>query len=313
MASYIYELYKQFNYRLHFIEKMMAPQRTLNNELPHRPIFIIGPPRSGSTLLYQTLIQAFNIGYLSNLHCYLFGVPALVEKLRPLDSRSLPNSFSSRHGNTPGLTGPSECAEFWYRFFPRSPQYVAPDFGDANFREAFRTAVKAFIQKTAKPVLFKNLHCSQRLQPIHRALPEALFIVIKRNITDNAHSLLEMRKKIKGDYSAWWSVEPYSIDSLRPLPPEKQVVGQINSIYEVIERDKEAIGPEHFLELNYESFTQDVFQTIDTIANFFGKFNIDLELRKNTLPVSFKRRSEVRIDPELYRKLEQTISNQSTD
>ena len=32
------------------------------------PIFIIGPPRSGSTLLYQVLTSYFDLSYFKNLH-----------------------------------------------------------------------------------------------------------------------------------------------------------------------------------------------------------------------------------------------------
>ena len=41
------------------------------------PIFIIGAPRSGSTLLLQAIIEVFDLGYISNCHCNWYGAPAL--------------------------------------------------------------------------------------------------------------------------------------------------------------------------------------------------------------------------------------------
>src|SRR5690625_5302003 len=68
--------------------------------LPHVPIFIIGAPRSGSTLLFQALTDAFDVGYLTNRHCQYFGSPRLCEQLfRPLKNKRN-SSFSSHHGST---------------------------------------------------------------------------------------------------------------------------------------------------------------------------------------------------------------------
>jgi len=41
--------------------------------LRYPPLFIIGPPRTGSTLLYQLVVQRFDVGYLANRHCRLYG------------------------------------------------------------------------------------------------------------------------------------------------------------------------------------------------------------------------------------------------
>ena len=46
-----------------------------------RPIFIIGPPRSGSTLLYQVLIHRYYFCYLQNrMEKHRFSIPIYVAK-----------------------------------------------------------------------------------------------------------------------------------------------------------------------------------------------------------------------------------------
>ena len=40
-----------------------------NKPLKHQPVFIIGAPRTGSTILYQTLTNELDILYINNLTC----------------------------------------------------------------------------------------------------------------------------------------------------------------------------------------------------------------------------------------------------
>lgn len=92
--------------------------------LPHPPIFFVGAPRSGSTLMIQVITDTFDLGYISNRHCQWYGAPALAERLfRPL--RDKPGSdYRSEQGATKGEYAPAECGQWWYRFFRQSPPYV---------------------------------------------------------------------------------------------------------------------------------------------------------------------------------------------
>jgi hypothetical protein len=83
------------------LRKAVAAEVPLN----HPPVFIVGAPRSGSTLLYQLIVVRFDVGYLSNLHCRLYGAPSLVERMagRRLEP---PAVFSSDHGRTDWLAAP---------------------------------------------------------------------------------------------------------------------------------------------------------------------------------------------------------------
>jgi hypothetical protein len=114
--------------------------------LAHRPIFVLGAPRSGSTIVVQVITDALDIGYISNRHCSWFGAPALAERLfRPLGNR--PDSdYRSSYGVAFGPHAPAECGEWWYRFFRRQPPYVTLDEVDPARMEAFRFSVAALTQ-----------------------------------------------------------------------------------------------------------------------------------------------------------------------
>jgi hypothetical protein len=256
--------------------------------LEHPPLFIIGAPRSGSTLLYQVLVQSFDVAYLSNLHCRVYGAPALVERLTHRRIAP-PVSYESAFGGTRGARAPSECGEYWYRFFRRFPQYVPLQDAERSKLRRLRASVRALGRAGGRPIAFKNLLCSLRLAPIGAALPEALFIVVRRNLVDNATSLLAARRQIHGDYSRWWSAEPPEIERLRELPAHEQVVEQVRTIEALIDRDRERLGGDRFLEVRYEELCDDPRATMASIHEFAGRRGVSLKQR-GVVPQRFERR-----------------------
>ena len=268
--------------------------------LPAAPVFVVGAPRSGSTLLYQLMVEGWDVGYLSNLHCAFLGAPHLVE--RTAGRRRPPTGFASHHGRTRGSAGPSECGDYWYRFFPRRPQYVPLEAADPERMRRLRGSVRALAARAGRPLVFKNLVNSLRVAPLGTALPEALFVVIHRDLVANAASLLAGRFQRSGDYGRWWSAEPPEIDRLRALPPHEQVVEQIRAIDALIHADAERLGPERFHDVAYESLCADPRGTLAGIHDFAAAHGVELRPRAE-VPESFDPRGAPRIDPELYAEL----------
>jgi len=269
----------------------------VDDALPESPIFIIGAPRSGSTLLYQVLVEAFDVGYLSNLHCRFYGGPWLVERWIFPRLAHPAADYTSDHGRIQGRTAPSECGEFWYRFFPRDPQAVT-SIPTAK-QQALRRAIYRLVSAAQRPFLFKNLMNSLRLPPLARALPEARFIVIYRHPLANARSLLQARKRAYGDYRPWWSARPANVDELAQLPPHQQVVEQIIAIYQGIDAARPVIGSHRFLDVQYERFCQDVPGSLQDISRFFAEQDVSLAPRGAEIPASFPIATGGELEPAL--------------
>jgi hypothetical protein len=272
--------------------------------LSHPPLLVVGAPRSGSTLLYQALVQAFDVGYLSNRHCRLYGGPSLVERVWHPEP---PVGFTSRFGRTSGPAGASECGEFWYRFFRRSPQYVPLAEADPRALGRLRAAVRALGSVAGKPLVFKNLICTLRLAPIGAALPEALFLVVRRDVAANAASLLAARRAVTGDERQWWSAEPPEVESLRTLEPHQQVVEQVRRIEALVDRDRDRLGAERFHEVRYEQLCDDAEGTMREIAAFAASAGVPLA-RRRPIPATFERSGEARIEPELHERIVEYVS-----
>jgi hypothetical protein len=248
------------------------------------------------------LTEYFDVGYLSNFHGYFYGAPSLVERVaRPLRYRK-PSDYSSHYGHTRGWTAPSECGKFWYRFFRRTPHYVSLNDADDKHLRRLRGVIRSLVLSFNKPILFKNLYCTARIQPLSKALPEALFIVVKRNLIDNSQSLLEGRKRMKRTYEEWWSLEPQDADKLKLLPPHEQVVEQIRSIYLLIDREKNIVGKTRFLEIEYESFCADTFSALRNVKDFIKSHGAELTIR-GEVQKTFAVNREIKIDREIYKNM----------
>ncbi len=254
--------------------------------LPYPPIFIIGAPRSGSTLLYQLLVERYKVGYLSNVHCQHHRGPAFAEfLLRPLRRRKPPD-YSSNFGFIEGDAAPSECGEFWYRFFRRKPMAVSMRDADPRAMKKMRRAVRALVRVFGRPILIKNMNCALRLEPILLHIPEALFIVTHRKVEANASSILNARKEKYGDIETWYSLEPPGFEAFLNTPPEEQVHRQIESIYAEIEMARAKGHEARFLDITYQSVCENPLEVLAKIETFIETFEVKLEIQ-NEVPVSF--------------------------
>jgi hypothetical protein len=259
-----------------------------------KPIFIIGAPRTGSTLLAQLLIDAFDLGTFTNRHSQVFGAPVFVERMfRPLKNRKKSDYYSEYGATTPPY-GTSEGSAFWYRFFRSNPHYVTLDDVRTAKMKNFSSTVRSLSKLQKRPILFKNLYASLRLQPILKYLPESLFIVIQRDEVECALSILNARMDSHGSYEKWWSVPPPNVRELLKLPPEEQVIEQIRSVNSLVMADLKAgeADTRNFMTINYDSLCSDVSGELERVEEFL-KNNGILTTRANdaVVPASFSRRT----------------------
>jgi hypothetical protein len=299
-----YAALTSINTILGYVEPWLTP----NTFSPgHRPVFIIGAPRSGSTLFYQVLVNRFDFGYLTNFHCSCYGFPYLLQSVL---GRWIPkpttSDYESTHGFVQGRWAPSECGRFWYRWFRRNPQYVPIEAVNLDELQSLRRVVAGLARAFGQPILFKNMPCALRLRPLAAVLPEAVFLVIRREILHNAQSLLLTRQHIHGDISKWWSMEPPNIEELCSLEPEAQVVKQIHSIYDLIDRDAEVIGKHRFLAVQYEEFCRDVYEVTNCVRDFLSRHGIKVKIR-GEVPASFNASREIELDQRTIHRLQEAI------
>lgn len=278
--SKFFKLSSYTNYMIKIVFLLLSPLFTSfqklkinsknKNNLKHQPIFIIGAPRTGSTVLYQSLTNQADVLYVDNLVClffrnFFFGF-WLSNKLFKQKAH---DCFKSRHGNTKdcGWRAPSECGGFWYRWLPTDRHFVDHDEVSQSAIEQIRSEITASSNYFNKPIVFKNLNAGQRLRLLAQAFPEAKFIFVRRDPLYTAQSILQAKRKVKVPDKQFWSIMPPNVEELKQLDWSEQIVKQIYYLEKQIAEDLQLFPKENVYEVNYTDLSQ---QTITDLIEQLG-------------------------------------------
>lgn len=233
-------------------------------------VFVLGTPRSGTTLVYQVITQQFDVAYLTGAMNYLYGMPNLWARVAKRRIGRPPPIFDSRYGKTPGAFAPAEPGNFWFRWFPRDGidgNYLAPEALSERKLIQLRNALNYLIQIHQKPMAFKNVYLDMVIPILAKAMPRACFIFIRRDMLWNCHSLVLARQR-QGLENRWWSVRPPGYRNLLGEPLWKQAAQQILRTRKIIERDLRESANGRFLEVEYEALCDDPRSVLSTLAEW---------------------------------------------
>lgn len=211
-----------------------------------QPIFILGAPRSGTTIFYQFLISHFELGYFSNLMTLFPKHLSLISTIQNAygNARKIK---ASKYGYVPGLFAPNEAGALFRFFF------------DSNQSEGHVKKVRATFHglavKGQKALVCKNIFNALRINQILHAFPRARFIVVRRGILYNAQDLLKSREDIHGGREQWFSLKPPMPEDCELTNCYEQVVWQVLEINRLIETA--LIGVDKKVVVDYEDFCTD--------------------------------------------------------
>ena len=212
----------------------------LGSQTPEHPcIFIIGPPRSGSTIFYQLVTSLLDVSYVDNLANLARDNPYTGSRLsHRFFGDSSHSSFTSEYGQTTGsgLHAPAE-ALFFYKWFPHDRHYTESADLSPTQKSEFSRTVRAMINRVGKPLIIKNLSFSLRLQALKDTLPDARYIVVRRDPLLTCQSILIGREKNRTPENKMWSILPKDYQELEGLDPHEMVVRQVNLIERQIHED----------------------------------------------------------------------------
>ena len=219
---------------LETINKILEPiekEQVSRFDIPKKEvIFIVGAPRSATTLLHQLVAQTGLFGYISNYLARFWAAPyigGLQEKA--LGFRNCEDmSYYSDYGRTKGWNEPHQFNYYWHRWFQFDDNHQM----NANVIENIDT--KFFKQEIAalesifnSPMVFKSLYCGLQIPFLKKTLTNAKFVICTRNPLYQAQSILLGRKAFFGNYDGWFSLKPPEYFELVKKSPYEQVSGQI--------------------------------------------------------------------------------------
>src|SRR3972149_8906858 len=157
------------------MKELVAIERRMiqsEHDLPYSPVFIIGIPRSGTTLLYQLITDCFDVAYLSNMTAKYYELPCILSYFLSYTRGCTPHRiYRSSYGEITGWRAPSQGWLFWARWFPSEQNYVGMgEIPDTSIRE-IRNSISIIEKIYNRPFVCKNLSLGARLLPLNEAFP----------------------------------------------------------------------------------------------------------------------------------------------
>jgi hypothetical protein len=255
----------------------MTSLKTLESELfdlispgprPPGAVFILGAPRTGSTLLYQAMCHQFRFPYIANLTNDQFPSTPIIglaaQKSLPVDI-----NLDSRFGKTRGPLQPSEGSGVMAGWFGGGhPSAIvsarALEGAETHLLKTLRAVEVLF----GAPLMIKNAWNCFRVPYLAQALPAARFVWIRRNLNSAAKSDLAARYTTKASAHEWNSATPANLETLKRLPPSAQVVENQHEFNSAIGQGLRTHAADRWYEIWYEDFCQDAVSELERLGAF---------------------------------------------
>lgn len=236
----------------------------------HPLILICGPPRSGTTIVYHTLVQSLRVGYFNNLSALFPRSPLTAMRLFRHVVRDSPQDTHSYYGRSAGLAGANDALYLWDRWLGvqryRPPRRI-PDASANEMRQFFAAATSM----CDLPIVNKNNALNISAHLVANAVEHAHFICLTRQPQDLAESLYRARCDIHGDPRIAYGVQPSNLDGQHAgdsaVDPIESVCDQVAFFADQCSRQQRRIGKERFWIVSYEDFCRAPAEFVASVAD----------------------------------------------
>lgn len=245
------------------------------------PVFIIGAPRSGTSLLYELMITRFRLAYMANAAHRFYLTPVAASRVFNRAIKNWRGNFTSRYGHIDGWGAPNEGGWIWQRWLLDGPWRDDKGALIDDYRD-MRDMVAALSELFDAPIVNKNVMHSNRLKLMHAIWPNALFIEVKRDTKDNIRSIVRAERGDGGPNMAqdiWWSVKPRLAEKFIGKSDVERATVQVVGIERDIKRDIAAIGAHRLFTIEYSDLCQRPEAKLADIAAFLTQGGCEIKLR----------------------------------
>ena len=256
-------------------------------------VYIVGAPRSGTTLASQLISKYLEVGYINNLIARFWRRP--LAGIRLSDICLGPNarreiSLQSSFGVTSDVVGPHEFGYFWRLWLGldrATTHHLSPaETERVDIEGLGRVLRDEVLGGFARATVFKNVICGFQAALLSRVHEPSLFIHVTRDLSATAASILAARQARHGDVRAWWSLKPSTFDEIRRLDhPVEQVVRQVRDCRAEFSAAFAAPGVRH-IELAYESMCRSPREELERICAAVRPLGADLQPAGEIEPLS---------------------------
>jgi len=279
------------------IEPALVRALRLANRFP--PLFVVGAPRTGTTLALQVLAGGFRFAWFTNASNDRPRAP-VYSAWRSLRAHPLEARFTSRYGRIEGPSAPSDGWRVLKRWFPLYgepvPAWLEPP-------EALRTSVRLLERLFGAPFLLKNNHNSTRIEALAELFPGALFVHVTRALPEAAASLLEARARHRVPLGSWWSAAPPSEHGRAFASELEQVVRTLRGLESHVRGSLAGLQGSRWLEMDYEALCAEPRMLMEWTSRAYLTAGVRLASRPG-VPTSFE---ASRLEPVRREEMERAI------
>ncbi len=274
----------------------------------HPNLFILGLPRSGTTLLSQILFNNFNLSCTNNLMARFWEAPLTGTHLSKIIIGNAKDvSYRSDYARTEHISAPHEFSYFWRRML------LISDSGNFDPTESAKRIDWPLLKNIivnmnhimGGGMVFKTLEYSGFfLEEFSKVFEKSCFIYIKRNPLDTAISIAKARMTFNTDLNDWWGSYPLEYNKIKNEPFETQIAAQMFYLKSMFEKNIQKASYK-VIEVNYEDVCKTPQLFFDAlIAKIKSLYGIELEQITKMEPLKL---SSPEIDEEIKVKLKAAL------
>jgi len=241
----------------------------------HPPIFIVGPPRCGTTIVYLHIINRFQCSYFPNISKWNPRKPLLAATLGNLVWNYSP-TVESTYGIVEGPMAPSDGWHIFHRWFPR---YDHSEPVDTDTLTELRRIVAFLESLFGGPFINKNNNNSTRIRELSRLFPKSVFVHVRRNPQDAVASLIRAREQHNVASDEWWSVAPPQCYDTAPPDTVERAILQICKVDEYICDSLQELSSHRFIQVDYETFCGKPASVEDWVETRYRMYDVQLKRR----------------------------------
>jgi hypothetical protein len=256
---------------------------TASTRLRAPPLFVIGPPRGGTTLVGLHIFNTFEFAYFPNVSKLHRKTPYMRARLARSHGAWAP-SYDNAYGNVNGDLALSDGWDIFQRWF--EPYSESAREHAANARGLVKLAAR-FEQLFDAPFFAKNNANSMRVGALAELFPRALFVHVTRGYPEAASSLLEARRRHGVALNRWWSAAPPQMLGRKFASELEQVAATLWGLDRYIEDQLARLPDERWTSVDYEAFCAYPNEIIDWIAARYASAGVALRRRAGERPDRF--------------------------
>lgn len=282
--------------------------------------FVVGNPRSGTTLLSQWLSSFGCFSYPSNFmtrFAYASYMGALFQEMLFNEKFDPQNDFSdiksnlnfkSDLGKSKGALAVNEFNHF-YRLYTKQthPIFLSKNKLQKVDWEELENALTLIESVFEKPFISKMTILKYNLYDLYKNI-NCLFFYIKRDPMFNMQSLYFARLKFHNSINKWYGSKPKEYDELKEKDVYHQIAGQIYFTDKSIQEDLKKVPKERQISIDYQNFCKNPEVYRQEIYAMYSYLGIKLKQPK-IHHKKFEALNKYQLPKEKSKKMEQAYNH----